>query len=955
MSRKSQPLSARAAAALMLLLWVACAPGKKSLVGTETPPCDEENPALTMAPIRELSPEVATCLNMLGGRRLLMGDHARAEQHLLRALALQEAAKGRGQLDITTTLTHLARLRLAQQHLTEAVQFLERAFTLSEAQLREQVSGSSETSLTGTLQRLHSQEELLYALARKHPDDVRVRNLALAAVLLRKGRSVEELSSMSRAVHRGLTNMEDLKAFERLRDLRTQIVMMSFAGPGELPPAEHQRSLKELARQASFIEATLTHRSAKLRADQVLPDPSQIVNQVRKALPRESALIELTAYHDEPLIPKPGAQLIHGSGRLHYFALVLFADGRTRAVNLGPAEPIDSAALRLHTALSGAIDYQPAAQELYQLTFQPLALLLGDTRRLFLSTDGQLALTPFAALFDGSRSLMDDFDITYLTSGRDLLPRSKAILLPSSVVVLADPDFGAPPDMAAEKRSSLDRSALLERIFSQMRSDMLDQPWPQLPGTRKEAEAIHRLFPRTLLLAGRAATKETLLHLAPPGILHIATHGFFLEDAPSPGDTRGVQSFGAVGDAGPKQRPPDPLLRSGLVLTGAQAPGTGPDARRGKNSLVTALELAGLNLWGTQLVVLSACETGRGDIKLGQGVYGLRRALVVAGAETLVTSLWKVNDETTRELMESYYGNLLAGQGRAEALRTAMQALRRKHPHPYFWAPFIAIGRDEPLHQLTSPTPKQPTTDSKPPIQTHCPSSSSCSGPVASIAARPIPTSGLKLWLSADSGVSMSSSPGSVSKWQDQSGHGLHAGMHTASRQPSLIPNAINGLPVIRFNGAQSLILESQLRLRDMTLFIVARNNQSSESFHMLLGPAGSSPPDQLRFQNGSQVVFAGTGNNMPMVAPTVGNTRVYHALSVRYDGSTWKVYRDGKSVSSSSFETTGPWNLLQIGAWFSQHFLVGDIAELVAYDRALTETERGSVNSYLRKKYALP
>jgi CHAT domain-containing protein len=958
MSRNFQPICALAAAAFVIMCCAVCAPGRQSLVSPEA--CDERDPALMQALFRDATDEMATdematCLAVLGERRLMKGDYARAEQFFRRALALREATQGESHPELTTTLTHMARLRLAQQRLTETLQLFERAFTLSEEHLRREVSGFSEASLASTLQRLHGEEERLYALARRHPDDVRVRHLALSAALLRKGRSVEELSSMSRIVYRGITDMADLDNFERLRDLRTQIVMMSYASSGEPPSTEHQQRLKDLTRQAGTIEAALTRRSAEMRAGEVLPAPSQIVNRVRKALPRNSALIELIAYHDEPLIPEPGARPSHSPSELQYLALLLFADGRTHAVDLGPADPIDQAVLRLHEVLSDTFDYQPAAQELYQLTFQRLAPLLGDTRRLFLSTDGQLALIPFAALHDGSRSLIDDFDITYLTSGRDLLPRSNALLLPSSVVVLADPDFGALPDTAADQRSSPDRSALLERVFSQMRSDVLDRPWPQLPDTRKEAEAIHRRFPHAQLLAGRAATKDALLHLVTPGILHIATHGFFLEDASSPRGSRGVQTAGAVSDAGPKQRPADPLLRSGIVLTGAQAPAGGPGAHRAESSFVTALELAGLNLWGTQLVVLSACETGRGDIKLGQGVYGLRRALVVAGAETLVTSLWKVNDKTTRELMESYYDNLLTGQGRGEALRTAMLALRQKHPHPYFWAPFIAIGRDEPLQRLTPPTRKQPTASSKPPIQAGCSSTGSCSDPVASTAARPIPTSGLKLWLSADSGVSTSSSRERVSEWQDRSGNGLHASMRTPSRQPSLIPDAINGLPVIRFDGTQSLILANVLRLSDMTLFIVARNNQPSESFHMILGPANSSPNNQLRFQDGSKVLFVGTGNNMPVVTPTVGNTGMYHALSARYAGSTLKVYRDGSFVSSHSFTTIGPWDLLQIGAWYSQHFLLGDIAEIVAYDRALTDNERESVNSYLRKKYALP
>jgi hypothetical protein len=169
--------------------------------------------------------------------------------------------------------------------------------------------------------------------------------------------------------------------------------------------------------------------------------------------------------------------------------------------------------------------------------------------------------------------------------------------------------------------------------------------------------------------------------------------------------------FGALGEKPLAARPPDPLLRSGLLFAGVSAPA--PDTSHATppdSALATALELASLNLWGTQLVVLSACDTGRGDIQPGQGVYGLRRAFLVAGAETVVMSLWKVNDETTRSLMEAYYTHLLAGQGRASALRQAMRELRATQSHPYYWAPFIALGRDAPLRTLlaTSQEPPQP-------------------------------------------------------------------------------------------------------------------------------------------------------------------------------------------------------------------------------------------------------
>jgi CHAT domain-containing protein len=231
-----------------------------------------------------------------------------------------------------------------------------------------------------------------------------------------------------------------------------------------------------------------------------------------------------------------------------------------------------------------------------------------------------------------------------------------------------------------------------------------------LPGTRQEAEAIQRLIPQAQLFLGPEATKQRLLHLPPPGILHLATHGFFLEDAPAPTSSRGVAHFGALGEDTAASRPPDPLLRSGLLFAGASAPtpsNSSSPPPSPENALATALELAGLDLWGTQLVVLSACDTGRGNVTIGQGVYGLRRAFLVAGAETVVTSLWKVDDKTTSTLMEAYYANLLAGQGRAGALREAMRALRQTWPHPHYWAPFIVLGQDTPLRGLT-PNPQGP-------------------------------------------------------------------------------------------------------------------------------------------------------------------------------------------------------------------------------------------------------
>ncbi len=644
-------------------------------------------------------PDVAYSLDNLASLYMAQGQHERAEPLLARALVLWKTGLGEAHPRVASSLNALAELRLAQSRLSEALPLLTRAFTLSEGRLRREALDFSEKRLSSFLQFLRADEERLYALVREHPEDSRVRNLTLAATLLLKGRSIEETASTSHAIYQSLSG-QDRETFEQLRGLRTQLAELSLQGPSAQDSATYQLRLKKLAAQGDALEARLARHSAPLRALTALPSLTTITSRVAEALPKDGALIELIAYKDRPLLPDPGKPLTRQpSSQLRYLALVLFPDASTRALDLGPAEPIDRAAMQLRDALARRdAEYQTSAQALYQLAFQPLLPLLAGSRRLFLAPDGQLSLVPFAALHDGQQFLVDSFDFTYLTSGRDLLPRPKGKASSRGVAVFADPDFSSPSLMADASSSGsapmAERSATTGHLVAALRARLGSQPWASLPGTRQEAEAIQRLVPQARLFLGAEATKTRLLSLSAPGVLHLATHGFFLKDTQASESSRAVGHFGAIAESDAIPLPQDPLLRSGLVLVGSR-----------DTTLVTALELAGLDLWGTELVVLSACDTGRGDIKPGQGVYGLRRALTVAGAETVVMSLWKVNDNSTSQLMEEYYRHLLAGKGRGAALREAMRSLRLTHPHPHYWAPFIAMGRDAPLRALTPGSP----------------------------------------------------------------------------------------------------------------------------------------------------------------------------------------------------------------------------------------------------------
>jgi CHAT domain-containing protein len=384
-------------------------------------------------------------------------------------------------------------------------------------------------------------------------------------------------------------------------------------------------------------------------------------------------------------------------GASRYVAYVLRDRGEPGWVDLGSVADIDQMVAQLRTALAdpGRREVKQLARALDEQVMQPVRPLVGESRVLILSPDGALNLIPFGALVDeAGRHLIDRYTFAYVTSGRDLLRFGTPGPRRSGPLVIADPDFddAGTPAVAQDGGASPAGSSRRSVDFSSMH-------FLPLPGTASEGIALGKVLSGATFLTGAAATEAALKKARAPIILHVATHGFFLADQPeTPATTQ--RDIGVVADAfapASAQWIENPLLRSGLALAGANPLRSGDE-----DGVLTALEASGLDLWGTKLVVLSACETGIGTVQTGEGIYGLRRSLVVAGAESQVMSLWKVADEPTRDLMVSFYRKLLAGQGRAEALRQAQLEMlgSADRSHPFFWAAFIAGGDWRPIDGL---------------------------------------------------------------------------------------------------------------------------------------------------------------------------------------------------------------------------------------------------------------
>jgi CHAT domain-containing protein len=349
-------------------------------------------------------------------------------------------------------------------------------------------------------------------------------------------------------------------------------------------------------------------------------------------------------------------------------------DGSVSWVDLGEASVIDRNVAGLRKALNDSQLTDPAtirqiARALDAKLMLPVRKLLGNTRHVLLSPDGALNLLPFGALVDErGRYLIENYSFTYLTSGRDLLRLQVQAENAQAPVIFANPAFDtgvtsgnadlAPTDVSRGKRAG----------------DFREEKWAALPATQEEAASIKAIMPDARVFTTTRATESALKQIEQPRILHIASHGFFLEDKK---DEKSIEN---------------PLLRSGLILAGANKRQSGA----GEDGILTSLETAGLDLWGTKLVVLSACDTGAGEVQNGEGVYGLRRALVLAGAESQLLSLWKVQDAAARDLMIEFYRRLQRGEGRTEALRqsqlTMLRGAKDLRRHPYFWASFIQSG-----------------------------------------------------------------------------------------------------------------------------------------------------------------------------------------------------------------------------------------------------------------------
>ena len=336
--------------------------------------------------------------------------------------------------------------------------------------------------------------------------------------------------------------------------------------------------------------------------------------------------------------------------------------------------------------------------KIYNLIWEPLEPYLDSINKINISASGELNRLAFHAIQDRDGDLLSNkYDLAQLTSTREVV-FSKPDKSIESVAILGGIDYSLDTAEMIAMAQELNTDRLPRAVY---RGDTSARGFTltYLPGTLEEARRIEKECIskdiKVQVLSGKLATEDNFSLLeenGSPDVIHIATHGFYFPKEKTQ-EREERMRFMQTGQENPFIYSPDPLIRSGLALAGSNHAWKGEKIPEGvEDGILTARDVSRMNLMNTELVVLSACQTGLGDVKGSEGVYGFQRAFKMAGVRYILVSLWKVPDESTKEFMVTFYKQLLSGKPIRESYHLTQQVMSAKYPDdPFKWAAFVLV------------------------------------------------------------------------------------------------------------------------------------------------------------------------------------------------------------------------------------------------------------------------
>jgi len=640
-----------------------------------------------------------------------------ALENLKAAEPIQRKHLGEQSQILSDTLYHLALVNhlLGDDNAakTQVVESLE----IQQANIDKLGNLVSEKSLSAMLSGADNRLDLLLSIISRSDTSDKDAELGFHWTLQRKGLALD-LSCRQLALQQSqLLDSETGRLADQVRMLNQQLADLSLQQRAEQTVEQLAAERAKLNRQLTQAHSDL---SLALQTNGVaLDEINGNLEVIQQNLGDGVVLIEFVQMKNTVLRDGKFAD----ESQYCAFLVAGGADSQVQFAMLGSVQEIDGMIdeLREHTRLvprslrfnsEGALeaDFKELAHPLYRKLLQPFSKKLQDTKTIIFGPDSGLCRVAFAALVDDEgRYLIERADISYISSSRDRL-RSRGPPA-TGTLILSNPNFDADVGSRQETVEQIQeqgplRSQLVMRGRAEV--DVRGLRWKRLPGAEEEAIDTERLLGNSqygpvLKFLGDEAVEEVLKTAQSPRILHLATHGFYvaLDDSANVTQSRSHSTTFSSG-LSRLRTDANPLVRSGIVLAGANRLGkeTVPDASM-QDGWVIAQEIAGMDFRNTELVVLSACESGLGDISAGQGVQGIRRAFINAGAHSVLTSLFEVPDIETRELMRGFYEALIENPNRRTALSEAQRTRikQRRHDfeaaHPFYWASFILLGAAE--------------------------------------------------------------------------------------------------------------------------------------------------------------------------------------------------------------------------------------------------------------------
>ena len=671
--------------------------------------------------------EYATLLNRLGSLYYRMDNYPKAEALFTESKGIWETVLGREQPDYANSLSNLALIKEAMGNYSTAEMLFIEAHsiyknTLGEdhpdyitavsnlALLYKQIGNYSKAdtlfleSISGIQKQIaryfpslsEKEKELYYS--KLHPYLTSFQSYCLDRYI-QSPAIIASLYNLQLAI-KGLLFNTTIKVNQRILDSKNKKLIDAYYGwksrkdflakVYQMPPNEKKEKgidEKLLEEDVNVLEKWLSLQSELFVA---LEDQKQFKwEDIKQKLNQGEASIEIlraTKKINKTKVPVYIIIMVTSQTE-HQPELIVLSDG----------DDLDN---KFYNYYRNAITQKVRDEISYNQYWKPIADRLKGIKKVFVSADGVYNQINLNTLYNSAtgKYILDEMEVQIVTSTKDLLTNNKrANSKINNTTLFGYPNFNnSKPSKPDSTRSVLFPSIpKADEIKSDSSQRFLNgDNISELPGTKVEVETIRAFLKNKSISIHEylfdAATEAEVKRLNNPQVLHIATHGFFLSDLKE-SDENGRGFVGME----TKKFVENPLLRSGLLFAGVKDAFATREiwsVSKTEDGILTAYEAMNLDLDQTDLVVMSACETGLGVTSNGEGVYGLQRAFQVAGAKSVMMSLWRVSDEATQQLMTSFYEKWLAGNTPRDAFRKAQLSLREKYPEPYYWGAFVLVG-----------------------------------------------------------------------------------------------------------------------------------------------------------------------------------------------------------------------------------------------------------------------